>query len=246
MNGRLSWLLVSVLAVVALVGGVRAYGAIHERARFSARAVPGTVDPRGFRLLDVDPDTGAPVRYDPCTPVAYVVNVDHAPRQGLKDVRHAFDLAGAATGIRFVYEGLTNEVPITGRPPYQPERYGDRWAPVLVGWVEAGPAVFKEHDVGIAGSAYVANDDGDLVYVTGSIALNAAEELSSGSAAGRTWGRVLLHEVGHVVGLDHVDDLSQVMNESLTSAPAAWGVGDEAGLRLLGSRSGCLATPALP
>lgn len=38
------------------------------------------------------------------------------------------------TGLRFVVDGYTDEPPSEDRPPCQPERYGDRWAPVLIGW----------------------------------------------------------------------------------------------------------------
>jgi hypothetical protein len=84
------------------------------------------------------------------------------------------------------------------------------------------------------------------VYVTGSIVLNGADQLDNGFRPGKTWGKVVLHELGHVLGLDHVVDPAQVMHPSLVSSPAAWGAGDLAGLRLLGPDSGCLSVPEVP
>jgi len=37
-------------------------------------------------------------------------------------------------------------------------------------------------------------------------------------------------EIGHVVGLGHVDERDYVMNPVLGLRPAAWGEGDRAGL----------------
>jgi hypothetical protein len=51
---------------------------------------------------------------------------------------------------------------------------------------------------------------------------------------------LVLHEIGHVVGLSDVNDPTQVMNASLSPSVTsdALGTGDLAGLRLLGT-SGC-------
>ncbi|MGJ9411746.1 matrixin family metalloprotease [Aeromicrobium sp. CF4.19] len=43
---------------------------------------------------------------------------------------------------------------------------------------------------------------------------------------------VLLHELAHLVGLDHVDDTDELMYP--TSGPLEWGPGDLAGLEALG------------
>lgn len=48
---------------------------------------------------------------------------------------------------------------------------------------------------------------------------------------------VVMHELGHLVGLDHVDNDSQVMAPR-GSTVTEFGAGDRAGLRLLGS-GGC-------
>lgn len=246
MNGLTRKLVASALVVaIAAIVVVLARDVLDGR-RFAVVADNALIQPQGFKFLGLSPGTDMPVRYDPCSELRYVINPQLAPARGVDDIHKAVGRASDATGIEFVFEGFTDEVPGRNRPSYIPERYGKRWAPLLVGWRPHDSAVFSEHDTGIGGSAYVANDDGRLVYITGSIALDASERLDSGFGAGRTWGKVILHELGHVLGLDHVTDPAEVMNGSLVTSPATWGAGDLAGLRRLGRLAGCLDVPRLP
>ena len=236
----------AILALLALWTTVRALGVISDRQRFSGVSISGATDPNGFRFKDIDPATGEPVRFDPCTPVGYVVNTAHAPPGSLADIHSAIDQTSEATGSELVYEGPTNEAPRVNRPLLQPGRYGRRWPPLLIAWSTEDPSLFREHGVGVAANVFVANGTGRLVYVSGIIVMNATQQLSTGFGAGRTWGKVILHEMGHIVGLAHVEDAAEVMNPSVVSSPASWGSGDLAGLRRLGSLAGCVAIPALP
>ena len=43
-----------------------------------------------------------------------------------------------ATGLRFVSDGTTTEAARTLKNLYQPARYGDRWAPVIIEWSTPG------------------------------------------------------------------------------------------------------------
>lgn len=209
--------------------------------------VPGEVDPRGFRFLVLDPATRIPVRYDPCSPIHYVVNPANAPRGGLKDVHEAIRLTSEATQIEFLFDGLVDEpLEVHERDPIQVARYGRRWAPVLIGWIPFDSSIFEVDDVGVAGSHIQTNAEDRLVYVTGRIIMNGADQLANGFRPGKTWGKVVLHELGHVLGLAHVADPAQVMNPNLVSSPAAWGTGDLEGLARIGPTSGCLQVPEVP
>jgi hypothetical protein len=51
----------------------------------------------------------------------------------------------------------------------------------------------------------------------------------------------MVHELGHVAGLDHVQDRGQVMYPSISSqSPDGYGAGDRSGLAELGAQAGCL------
>ena len=239
--------MVAAILIIALAVGFAGINLISAlRSDDALTTKEALADERGFKFLALDPLTDAPVRYDPCTPLHYVVNPANAPAGGLEDIAGAIALTADATGIRFVNDGTTDE-PVSGdRERYQPQRYGERWPPLLIGWMAHDSAIFDVEDVGVAGSAIEKSAGGRLVYVTGSVILNGSEHLANGFAPGKTWGKVILHELGHVLGLGHVDDPAQVMHDSLVSSPAVWGAGDLAGLRSVGRPAGCLETPPVP
>lgn len=207
--------------------------------------MPGALDGRGFRFRFVDATTNEPVRYA-CAPIHYVINPRLAPPGGIDDVHRAMEETSEASGLDFVYDGETSERPSQVRPPHQPERYGDRWAPLLLAWApDLGMPAGTGEAAGLGGSTFRTNDEGQSVYVTGMAVFNAGVDLRSGYG-GQTWGQVIVHEMGHVVGLDHIEDPSSVMNSVMTLRPATWGDGDRKGLWELGLGRECLRAPAVP
>jgi hypothetical protein len=82
---------------------------------------------------------GHPYRWNPCAPIHYVVNFKNAPPRALEDVKVAAARVKAATGIDLIYDGPTDESPSRYRDAYEPDRYGERWAPVLIAWISVVP-----------------------------------------------------------------------------------------------------------
>jgi hypothetical protein len=235
-----------VLLVRATAGGDPAAAPVAQQT--DAPQMPTTAAPLsedGFRVWARRTD-GTPVRWDPCTPVSWVLNPDGAPPNAMADLRAAFARVSAASGLAFRFEGMTDEVPDPRRPPFQPERYGsERWAPVLVAWVDTSDTLMPllPTDAGVAIPVTV-SAGGAHSFVTAQVVLDTSDTLEPGFGDRATsWGSVLQHEIAHVVGLDHVDDPSQLMFPSAQPGLSNFGAGDLAGLRALGAGGGCVETP---
>lgn len=200
----------------------------------SPPATPGTSDSYGFMATHED---GTPVAYDPCRPVHLVVREAGAPPGGRRLLLEAVARVSAATGLRFVDDGTTTEAPSDDRAAFQPDRYGDRWAPVLVAWSTPDEQPDLTGDVaGQAGSVRTSRHGGPTVYVTGQVELDGPQLQArmarpSGEAVVRG---VIEHELGHLVGLDHVDDPTQLMYPRTTAAVTDYADGDLEGLARLG------------
>lgn len=180
------------------------------------------------------------VAYDPCRPVHYTVRPDFAPPGTEGIVQEAVAAVSAATGLTFVFDGATSEAPSPEeRDPYQPERYGERWAPILITWTSpaevpdlAGPTA------GLGGSEIAQRPGKPIVLVAGQAMLDApamTEILQF--EGGRDHVRaIVIHELAHVLGLDHVDDPTQLMYAE-NSGRTTLAEGDLAGLATLGAGS---------
>ncbi len=187
---------------------------------------------------------GRPARWDPCTPIRYVVHPGWMPPDGRRDLAEALGRLSAASGLVFEDAGDTDELPGQNREAYQPERYGERWAPLLVAWMPSGAT-----DLGVGGGVQglslgvaVPSDRGGHL-VSGQVVLDAGNRLSSGFGPGATEGEVLLHELAHAVGLGHVVDPTQVMYVRTTNSESEYGAGDRAGLAAVGAAAGCHPAP---
>ncbi|WP_162150166.1 matrixin family metalloprotease [Arthrobacter sp. H14] len=180
------------------------------------------------------------VAFDPCQPVHYVIGEANTPAGGNRLVKEAIATISAATGLEFVYDGTTDESASEVRPKYQPERYGDVWAPVLVSWTapETTPD-FGGSIAGAGGSESVKAWTSPWVLVTGQLQLDAPQlaammEEQEGHELARG---IIMHELGHVVGLDHVGDSGQLMYSEISNDVTEFASGDLAGLAAAGNGS---------
>ncbi|MGO4121403.1 matrixin family metalloprotease [Arthrobacter sp. YAF16] len=190
---------------------------------------------KSYKFLATNAD-GGPVGYSPCRPLHYVVNSALAPRGAGPLVENAIRTISEATGIKFVNDGPTTEAPSQSRAPYQKARYGERWAPLLIAWTtpEQAPQL-KGAVIGTGGSTHFSFGDGPKSFVTGSLELDApqiTQDLDRGDSSAYATA-VILHELGHVMGLEHVDDPTQLMYPEI-GAPDGLAAGDLNGLYELG------------
>ncbi len=191
-----------------------------------------------YEVLQHQPgDPTRPVAFDPCRPVHYVVNPAGEPPDGQQLVAAAIARLHRATGLEFVADGSTDEAPSKERAAYQPDRYRDRWAPVLIAWSDeqAFPPV-AGYVAGVGSATPVNAQSGDLVDVSGQVVLDR-ETLAPLELPDRGEAKaVILHELGHVVGLDHTADRSQLMFSEAQFNVQDYGDGDLRGLAELGTQ----------
>lgn len=182
--------------------------------------------------------------YDPCRPVHYVVRATNSPDGGLQMIHQGFAELSRVTGLRFVYDGPTKEAAAEQRKVFQPDVYGDRWAPVLITWgtpkedpllvpKETPDGVF--YPFGIGGSWSIRNAKGIDIYITGQVILNAPGLAEAAAVEGpAVIQSTIAHELAHVVGADHVEDPTQLMNPTRAPGMTGYAAGDLTGLAQLG------------
>lgn len=172
-------------------------------------------------------------RWNPCQTITYRVNAAGAPKRALGMVRQALKRVHQASGLRFSYAGATHAI------AWRTDHKGQRLSPaaLTISWANVRQVSgLRGGVVGLGGMAAASNGWAQSAGVT----LERNSRLKRGFGAGQTWGVLLLHELGHAMGLGHARDGEQVMAPSISPRSlAAYQAGDLTGLRKVGARGGC-------
>lgn len=178
------------------------------------------------------------LRWDPCQPITYRVNEAGGYAGSLADIQRAFRRIGRASGLTFVYDGPTEWSPyVTGRDPD---------ANITLSWSDPEQVPRLEGDVaGLSRSWYVTHHR-VRENVAGQVVFDVTEQLRPGfrRTGSPTWGQAYLHEIGHVVGLAHVDERTEVMYHSIGRYNHRLGRGDRSRLARIGIDGGCVRRSA--
>jgi hypothetical protein len=190
-----------------------------------------------------------PVRWNPCQPLEYQLNVEHGPPGTDHAIAGALALATKASGITFQSDGTTT----AGIAPMRHGQYFTNalrslYRPVLI-TVVSHARVLRFH-VPPRVLAFTHPEQGtrthDDEWVSGYIVVDGGIRYAN---TGR-WSMELeiAHEVGHLLGLAHVSDpnelmfSTQVANGVIPAPIDGYGAGDLAGFQLLGAHQSCLPT----
>jgi hypothetical protein len=193
-----------------------------------------------------------PVRWNPCQPIEYQVNVVHGPPETASAIEGAIRLASEASGIAFRFDGTTDRTIAAMRHGrYLVDPLASVYRPVLITVVP--DAEFRRYGVPRRVLAFTHPQRGvqlhDDEWVSGYVVVDGGVRYAN---TGR-WSMelVIAHELGHLLGLGHVEDPTELMFSTQVATdviPApidGYGPGDLRGLEMVGADQGCLPHVAI-
>ena len=177
-------------------GAVVSVNTINPPATTTAPPSPATDGAYGFLYQSAPKSIAAPYgRWNPCAPIRYMANVDRASQPMVDQMNAAIAQVEQATGLDMVYVGPTSDG-LDFAPPAGADAvigFSDQTAtPNLAGGV-----------IGIGGGNY----NPGTGRVTSGFALADVDGIASPEKLRATF----MHEIAHMVGLDHVADPAQLM-----------------------------------
>ena len=189
---------------------------------------------------------GQPVRWDPCTAIHWRSNTARGPVGGLAVLKESVAKIAAITGTTWVYDGATTTAPSSSYLPKTPAKV---YKPVLLGWTDGASSDLlagkPARVLGMTRTVWFGTDDGRgnraAATRAATVALDRTDKLPLRGAT--SWSTTVLHELGHVMGLDHPTDARQLMASTLPANATDLQTGDRTGLGRIGKAAGCVNVP---
>ncbi|MBK5307762.1 MAG: matrixin family metalloprotease [Frankiaceae bacterium] len=188
---------------------------------------------------------GQPVRWNPCQAIHWKANVARGPVGGLDVLKAAVAHVAYKTGTQWVFDGTTATVPNTAYLPKTPTNTNK---PVVIGWTDGTASDLLRYKpaavLGMTRTVWFGVDDGMGHRVAATraavVALDRTDRLPLRGV--QSWSATALHELGHVMGLDHPADTHQLMASTLPNVSTLQ-TGDNTGLGRVGKAAGCVVIP---
>lgn len=233
----------------------------------TAAATASTSTPRYQLTYGYDAYTGLQkvARWAPCT-VINGVRRTHVIRYKIRAagvpsritlVKHAMARVANATGLHFHYAGTTSYIPqgkSTGSGMLLDAARQRRAtkAQLVIAWAYGGTGTGRSNllttgEAGVGSISWASSATSQLRIGDAAVVMRRGVHLLSGFVAGGSTGTLLLHELGHAMGLQHVSYQREVMYPVVSSlSPGGYTTGDRNGLYRVGAAMGCFHTPNLP
>ncbi|NTV38940.1 MAG: matrixin family metalloprotease [Demequinaceae bacterium] len=178
-----------------------------------------------------------PVLHDPCLAVHWLLSNAGMPVGAEPLAQDAVAEIAARTGLVFVFDGFTSDQ-ATFDGPLLVRGEGWRYAPMVIGWgTEAQSSDLGGDTTGVGGARVTpgAYDDREFLR-SGTVIIDTSDvkDILTTPAEKAHTQAVIMHELGHVVGLDHVYNPRELMFPADTHL-TSWGPGDLQGLAAAGA-----------
>ena len=180
---------------------------------------------------------GGPILHDPCRAIHWQLSTTGMPAGAEPVAQEAVASVAKHTGLVFVFDGYTDEQATFDGPLLV---HGDAWeyAPVVIGWgTEAQSSDLGGDTAGVGGARVTPGAYEDREFLrSGTVIVDTSDVrdiLTTPAEKARTQA-VIMHELGHVVGLGHVAEPRKIMFPA-ASYVIGWGSGDIQGLPAAGA-----------
>ena len=223
-----------------------------------------------FALIPPQPDafTGqrVAVRWAPCITTSsgtrthvihYRVNPAGVPAR-ITLAKQGIAKLEAASGLTFKYDGTTSYIPHNatrnGQQVFQAlDMERKAHVPFVIAWANQGSGsgasnLLTSAEAGVGTVSWRSGSTSELRINDSAVVIrrDAGRILAPGFKANGSVGSLLLHELGHAVGLEHSQH-GEIMYPIIgQGTPANYAFGDRQGLAKVGRRAGCMTTPRLP
>lgn len=178
-----------------------------------------------------------PVLHDPCVAIHWVLSTAGMPAGAEPVALDAVASVASHTGLVFAYDGLTRDAAVFDGPLLVKE---DDWeyAPMVIGWGTGAQSSDLGGDTTGVGGARITPGayDAREFLRSGTVIIDTSDvgDIATIPAQRAQTRAVIMHELGHVVGLGHVSNPRELMFPAATYV-TEWGPGDLQGLAAAGA-----------
>lgn len=184
-----------------------------------------TLPSSAFSMVD---SHGRPARWDPCAPAYWKLYKRGLPKGAYRAIVYAFRQIKAATGISFTYAGAATAAEMAAPPART----------IVVGFSSTMPTT----RAGVTRSSFAGGVNDSLVILNAQVKINRKVVRRPG-ARFPEMVPVLLHELGHAVGIGHAHSTREVMNTYVLPL-YKYQSADRLKLSAVGAQNGCNSLPA--